>query len=226
MQWDTRAWLALALLASCLAGAHARTETRGVPCTKANDCATGKHNIYCEPDAAGSATRRCVQCLADDDCDDGEFCVKAAATLSGAVLAAGQCAPRAYPLGARCDARVTAATVVRGENERLYCGLVTAWEADGRPALAMPQWQGACVDKTCFECLVGTVAGNRVCMTGEIAGAGGRWQTFRSETAGLSQDTQAQLLLVIAVFSAASFALSALALWLQRGRDKSHAHTD
>ncbi|KNC54898.1 uncharacterized protein AMSG_10554 [Thecamonas trahens ATCC 50062] len=211
-------WLSMLALAMVMVAVQGRKLDWGVACARDNDCALNKHNVYCRTVSASQL--RCVQCKDSDDCEKEEFCVQAIdLDIQGESFLRGQCAPKKDPLYNRCSASVTSANVALGTNDQLFCGAVSSWNPDNSAATI--EWEGSCIDKTCYECAVGTVSpnGNRKCYTLEASGRGGFWGTWRAGAAessimGVNQNALAQILIVVAFFSACTFVALAAAIYL------------
>jgi len=115
-----------------------------------NDCSTDKGGPIC-------FDGKCVECnpKSTDDtnglcmCGAGEYCVGDTNDKNFAT-----CQSYGDPIGAVCDPALSAATVVKGKNEALFCGKVVFSSTD--QTVDRVEWSGFCNAGTCQECSPGS----------------------------------------------------------------------
>lgn len=134
------------------------------------------------------ADDKCVECLQDNHCPPGEFCVRVDAAGKAGYpqnIKIGQCVPRAAPLGNKCDPTLTFGNVRLDENNLFYCGFISGYD-DNDDAEDF-QWEGECVldgrEHKCYECAEGdngSTSFNQICAR-SLTNTGSSEATYTSQ---------------------------------------------
>jgi len=209
----------LVVLAALCAVVVAQPEY-GPACNIVNDCADVADDFpYCIDvnDDVDEEELRCVECYSDINCPAGYFCAKSDYPEIDGYDAARrwQCVEYGFPIGELCDPDVDVGDVEVGANDKMMCAFVTKYDEDEEPEDI--QWEGACVNKQCYECVVsyGVVNNdntvgveNRVCASRSYWGSGGSYRTYTKRSNRLLyQNTVAQMEFAILFFMIVNFVL-------------------
>jgi hypothetical protein len=203
---------------------------QGKDCTLQNDCADSETPL-CRgvvQDVNGSVIgSKCVECEPfvsasnngeESLCPPGEFCVRH--DFSGIEGyddgKMGECLDMDLPLGEVCDPAISAFNVIKGENELLYCGMVTRWEDAPLNTARHVQWEGSCVNRVCVECTRGSASASadKGCYTSGVAGIAGSYSQYHApgSVLDINQNSEAQIMVTITVFVALIFVTQCLLL--------------
>eukprot|EP00698_Gefionella_okellyi_P010525 TRINITY_DN2730_c0_g1_i2.p1 TRINITY_DN2730_c0_g1~~TRINITY_DN2730_c0_g1_i2.p1 ORF type:complete len:237 (-),score=28.16 TRINITY_DN2730_c0_g1_i2:46-756(-) len=140
-------------------------------CLWSNDCVTQLGKPNCVNTIYQSTVKQCRQCADNCDCAPGQFCPLDTTYFDQDEI--GVCQYFGYkqtnsPLGRQCI-ELSGQSVVHGENDQLFCGLITSFA----PPATQNQvaWQGSCNYGVCAQCQdgsEGTCGYNpRVCVGGK-----------------------------------------------------------